>query len=178
MHADSGRQSMLRDSGQQARWYPARTRVRHEKKVAPLLQHARVEIFLPTSTELRRWSDRQQSVTLPLFSCYLFVRIAPASREWLTVLRAAGVNGIVGSHGGTPIPEQEIASVRTALKSEVPFRRCEMSQGERVRLRGGVLDGVVGTLVCCPSERRLVISIGEIMQSISVSVYGYEVEAA
>jgi len=178
MHADSGRQSMLCDSGHQARWYAVRTRARHEKKVARQLQHACVETFLPTSTELRRWSDRQQSVTLPLFSCYLFVRIAPASSEWLTVLRAAGVNEIVGSHGGAPIPEQEIASLRAAVDSDVPFRRCEMSQGERVRLRGGVLDGVEGTLVCCPGEHRLVISIGEISQSISVSVHGYEMEAA
>jgi hypothetical protein len=50
--------------------------------------------------------------------------------------------------------------------------------GQRVRIRGGALDGVEGILVSRNGNDTLVISVDAIQRSLAVSVQGYEVEPA
>jgi len=49
--------------------------------------------------------------------------------------------------------------------------------GQRVRLRGGPLDGVEGTLLAFKGATSLVVSIGLIQRSLAVRIEGYDVEA-
>src|SRR5277367_63716 len=89
-------------------WYAVQTRARHEKSVAQRLQENGVMTFLPLVTEIHRWSDRKKSVELPLFGCYVFVRLSPTSEERLRVLQIDSVLSFVGIRGqGTPIPRSE-----------------------------------------------------------------------
>src|SRR5208282_6930814 len=74
-------------------WYGLHTQSRHEKIVAQRLEERGVTTFLPLVTEVRRWSDRKKSVQMPLFSCYVFAKIAPNRSERLQVLRVDGVFG-------------------------------------------------------------------------------------
>jgi transcription antitermination factor NusG len=53
-------------------------------------------IFLPLLPEIHCWSDRRKSVEVPLFSCYVFVRITPNNKDRLKVLRTDGVFNFVG----------------------------------------------------------------------------------
>jgi len=48
--------------------------------------------------------------------------------------------------------------------------------GQRVRVRGGALDGVEGILVSANGDRSLVISLNSIERSLSIRVEGYDVE--
>jgi len=161
-------------------WYALHTRPRHEKTIAQSLIERGVETFLPTVMEIHSWSDRKKSVQLPLFTCYLFAKFAPNGSERLRVLRVGGVLGLVGSHGeGTPIPEEQIDAVRAVTEASVscfpyPFLRI----GQRVRIRGGALDGLTGILVSRNGNHTFVISVDAIQRSLAVRVQGYEVEAA
>jgi hypothetical protein len=49
--------------------------------------------------------------------------------------------------------------------------------GQRVRVRGGALDGMEGILVAENGDRSLVISVEPIQRSLCVRVAGYDVEA-
>jgi len=60
-------------------WYALQTRARHEKVIAQRLQESGLTTFLPMVTEVHRWSDRKKTVELPLFTCYLFVKVRPTS---------------------------------------------------------------------------------------------------
>ena len=158
-------------------WYALYTRSRHEKKVACELERVGVRSFLPVVNEVHRWSDRRQKVDVPLFPCYLFVHLPPEPRYRAKALLTSGVLGFVGPNGGSPIPENEIEAVRTVIGAQVPISRCTFSPGQRVRVRGGALDGVVGVLVSDPHERRLVVAVGQIHQALSVSVEACQLEA-
>jgi transcription antitermination factor NusG len=159
-------------------WYAVQTRARHEKKVAMQLQEKGATTFLPLLTQTRRWSDRRKVLELPLFSCYVFARLAPSMGMRFLALQTRGVLSIVGAHGvGAPIPDKEIEDIQTLLaqnatSSLYPFIKV----GQRVRIRGGCLDGVEGILVAEKSDRRLVVSIELIHRSVSVRIDGYEVE--
>ena len=72
---------------EEANWYAIHTRPRHEKWIAEQLEEKRVITFLPLLQQIHQWSDRRSKVTVPMFSCYAFVRIAQTAEERLKVLR-------------------------------------------------------------------------------------------
>jgi transcription antitermination factor NusG len=159
-------------------WYAVQTRARHEKQVTKQLQEKGATTFLPLVTQTHRWSDRRKVIELPLFPCYAFARLASSVEMRLPALQTPGVLSIVGAHGvGAPIPDKEIEDIQTLLAENVssslyPFIKV----GQRVRIRGGCLDGVEGILIAEKSDRRLVVSIELLQRSVSVRIDGYEVE--
>jgi transcription antitermination factor NusG len=163
---------------QESRWYAIRTRSRHEKVVANELAQRGIEAFLPVVTSVRRWSDRKMSVELPLFPGYAFVRVAYFSGERVRVLQANGVAGFVGPNpSGVSIPDEQIEAIRTLLVTKVavedhPFLKV----GQRIRVRGGALNGVQGILLAMNGSRNLVISVEPIQRSLSIRLDGYDVE--
>ena len=163
---------------EQAQWYAIRTRSRHEKMVSDQLEKQGIENFLPLVKRTRKWSDRTKEVELPLFSGYTFVRVVLSSPDRLRVLQTHGVAGFVGINcSGTAIPENQIQDIRTLLSSKVPFEEQPFLRvGQRVRIRGGALDGVEGILSAQNDDRSLVISLEPIQRSLSVRIQGYTVE--
>jgi transcription antitermination factor NusG len=161
------------------RWYAIRTRSRHEKLVTRQLESQGIESFLPLLTQTHKWSDRSKQVETPLFSGYAFLRMVHSSDERVRVLRTQGVVSFVGVQGcGTPIPDHQIDDIKTLVASRVPYEERPFLQiGQRVRVRGGALDGVQGILVAENGDRSLVISVEPIQRSLCVRVAGYEVEA-
>ena len=159
-------------------WYAVHTRARHERVVAHRLRELGVNTFLPVVTEVHRWSDRRKSVELPLFGCYVFVKLAPTGDERLRVLRIDGVFKFVGARGlGTPIAESQIEAVRTLIGRQIPWSAHPFLQiGRRVRVRGGSLDGVEGILLARNDDNTLVVSIDAIQRSLAVRIQGYDVE--
>ena len=160
-----------------APWYVVQTRYRFESKVASQLQGKGVETFLPLLTETHRWSDRQKIISLPLFSGYVFVRLQP-SAPWRTrVLRTEGVMGFVQVHGdASPIPARQIDDLRRLLTQRLPCAlHAFLRVGQRVRIRGGCLDGLEGILAQS-TRKTLVISMECIQRSVAVTIEGYELE--
>jgi transcription antitermination factor NusG len=159
-------------------WYAVHTQARHERVIAQRLREQGVNTFLPLVTEVHRWSDRRKSVELPLFGCYLFVKLSPASDERLRVLRIDGVFKFVGDRGmGTPIAEAQIDAVRTLIGQQIPRHVHPFLQiGQRVRVRGGALDGVEGILLSRNDDNTLVVSIDAIQRSLAIRIQGYDLE--
>jgi transcription antitermination factor NusG len=165
-------------TAQATSWYAVHTRSKHEKKVASELERRGVCTFLPLLSEVRKWSDRRMLVELPLFSCYVFVNIAPSPETRVSVLRTSGVLKFVGGNRESPsIPDSEIEHLQTILAKKVPFAPHPFLQvGQRVRIRGGALDGIEGILSQFRGSNRLVVSVQTIQRSISITVDGFDVE--
>jgi transcription antitermination factor NusG len=159
-------------------WFAVQTRLRYEKKVARELQEKGVQVFLPLLSSTHEWSDRRRRVEAPLFPSYLFVRIVAALGARIDVLRTNGVNGFLGARGvGTPIPDEQIAAVRAMLEYRVPFQLHPfLKTGQRVRIRGGCLDGMRGILTGIQGEHSFVVSVELIQRSIAMRLTGYQVE--
>jgi len=161
------------------RWYAVRTRSRHEKIATQQLLTRGIETFLPVTVQTHRWSDRKKQVEVPLFAGYTFVRVAYSSNEHrIKVLQTHGVAGFVGvQRTGVPIPDSQIEDIRTLLSNKVDLKAHSFLKiGQRVRVRGGALDGVEGILVSHSGDRSLVISLEPIQRSLSIRVEGYDVE--
>lgn len=169
--------AVIADAEHDQQWYAIHVRSRHEKKVSEELRQRGVDNFLPLLRQVRRWSDRKKMVEFPLFSCYVFVRIPPVPRWRVSVLSSSGVLGFIGPNQGSPIPAEQIESIRRLVLNDVHVTpESYVRVGQRVRIRGGALDGVEGVLTGCGNDQKLFVSVDTIQRSISVSLEGYEVE--
>jgi transcription antitermination factor NusG len=155
---------------QTRRWYALRTRSRYEKLVREQLANQGIEPLLPTVMRLRQWKDRKKEVEVPLFSGYCFVRFASGQR--LPVLKTIGVVDIVGSsHCPEPIPDEEIAALKTLMVSVLPYDpHPYLHEGMRVEVVRGPLQGVHGILLRKEKRHRLVLGIRIIQQSAAVEI--------
>ena len=144
IHLESVRRlPSLNCSPEEMNWYAVHTMARHEKRVAGQFEEKRVQTFLPLLEQIHKWSDRRSKVEVPMFSCYAFVRIAQTAEERLKVLRTPGVLGFVGNERqGTPIPEDQIESLRTAFREKIPcFPHAFLSAGSECGFAEGRLTG-------------------------------------
>jgi transcription antitermination factor NusG len=159
-------------------WYALHTRAQHEKSVAFHLQSHGITSYLPLVTEIHRWSDRKKAVEVPLFSCYVFVHLPLVPETWASVMSINGVLRFVGTRSaGMPIPESQIESTKTLLASKLPYTiHPFLKIGQRVRVRGGSLDGIEGILTARNGNRTLVISVEPVQRSLAVCIDDYSIE--
>ena len=114
----------------------------------------------------------------PLVPGYVFVQIPKADEPRIAVLRTSGVARFVGVQGeGIPIPDKEIEDIQTLLSTETPFGFSPfLRAGQKVRIRGGYLDGVEGILVAKNSDQSIVVSVELLQRSLAIRVAGFELE--
>jgi len=151
-------------------WFAVYTRHQHEKTVGQNLTSRGFETFVPLYKTVHQWKDRIKPLSLPLFSCYVFLR--GGMRRRLDVLTTPGVHSLVSNAGvPAPIPPKEIEALRRAVESGLglephPFLKC----GVWVRVKAGPLVGLQGILLRKKSLCRLVLSVEMLGKSAAVEV--------
>ena len=158
-------------------WYALQTRYRFERKVVRQLESKSVETFAPVRSEIHHWSDRQKVVSVPLFSGYVFVHLQASLASRLAVLRTEGVISFVNLRGAPiAIPGKQIEDLRQLLSHKVPcFLHAFLKAGQKVRIRGGCLDGLEGILEES-RQKTMVISLECIQRSVAIEIAGYELD--
>lgn len=171
-----GPQAITNPQPQHEHWIAAYTRSRHELAVADQLQQKGLDALLPTYRRLSRWSDRIRRTDAPLFPGYVFVRVPEG--EHRRVLQTGGVVSLV-CRSGRPVPlsDADVDKLRicTAHSTAVephPFLRV----GQRVLVKHGPFRGWEGILVEKRNSTRLVLTVDEIMKSVSIDLSGADVE--
>ena len=152
------------------KWYVAYTYPRHEKSVAEQLCQKSVESFLPTYAKTSRWKDRRVRLELPLFPSYVFTRIAACERA--KVLAVPSVIRILSSRGvPEPVNESEIDAIRMCVGRGAAFEPHRfIAIGERVRVREGPFEGLVGIVQRHDNQCKLVVSLGLIHRSVALKI--------
>jgi transcription antitermination factor NusG len=156
--------------GSSNRWFALRVKPRFEKSVSTSARNKGYEEFLPLYQCRRRWSDRFQSVELPLFPGYVFCQLNPEFR--LPLLTIPGALHFIGI-GRVPVPieNEEIAALQVAMRSGLwaepwPF----LNVGQRVRLEEGPLAGLEGLLIEVRKKQRLIVSVTLLKRSVAVEI--------
>ena len=168
----------LRTVDSAAKWYALYTWANHEKSIARQLEVRSIESFLPLYEKVSRWKDRRVKLRLPLFSGYVFVRMA--LQEKLRVLQIPGAVRLVGFNGvPAALGDGEMEAMRNGLAGAVHAEPCPyLKVGRRVRLNSGPLEGFEGVLVKKKSGFRFVLSIELIQRSVAVEVDAADIQAA
>ena len=142
-------------------WYAVYTTSRAEKKVKQRLDEANIENYLPLRTEIRIWSDRKKKVSLPLIPGYIFVHIASEN-----ILKTLNIPGVVTflKEKSVPatIPDDQIHRLRMMVEhdfDEVEFMTTQVNVGDKVRVKQGNLEGLIGELVEVRGKYKIAIRL-------------------
>ena len=150
-------------------WHPLYTKPRHEFKAQEQLLAIGVELYLPTITRLKQWSDRKKKVTQPLFNGYIFVYGDEKDR-----LASLKQNAIVRSltFNGKPayVQEWEIENLKKMLSEnrEVSIQNTLVA-GTKIKVVDGPFKDVEGIVTYNPNnERELAVTIDLLKRSVVV----------
>ena len=147
-------------------WYVVWSEARAEKKVAERLAARGHTVWLPTVTERRRWSDRWQMVTRPLFPGYLFA--ATGGAGYVPLLKTPGVLTLVkaGTQPAALTPDYVAQLRRIVEHPELAVEPLEpaapFEPGDEVLVREGPLAGCRGQVTELRGARKLVVWIASI----------------
>ena len=159
-------------------WFALRTRYRHEHIAHGQLSAKKIDSFLPTVTRWSRWRDRKKRIEWPVFEGYCFARFDMTER--LCVLTCVGVIEIVSvEKKPAPVPDEEIEGIRRLVASGLQYDPHPfLSEGARVRVVRGPLNGVAGRLMRKGAHARLVLTVDLVHAALSVDVDASDVCAA
>lgn len=155
----------------QVAWYAIYTSPRAEKKIHDRLIANGIEVYLPLQRQLRQWSDRKKWVEAPLIPSYLFVNIADA--QCLAVLQVPGVVRFVTLEGKPArVKLAELDWIRRLLQAnvEIEVSSAPFLPGDLVEVQSGQLIGLQGELVEYQSEKRVILRLIHLGQSLVVKI--------
>jgi len=157
-------------------WLAAYTRSQHEAMVARQLTAKEVAFLLPTYLRASNWSDRVKRLAVPVFPGYVFVHVSDDER--VRVLQTAGVVNIVSVAGRpSPLSAAEVAMLtECAARPKALEPHPYLTVGQRVRVRQGPFAGWEGILAQKKNSSRLIVSLEQIMRSVSIDLAGADVE--
>ncbi|MDC0237535.1 transcriptional activator RfaH, partial [Gammaproteobacteria bacterium] len=116
------------------KWYVVRTKPRSEYRAKRELSNQGYESYLPEMQISRLIRGRESTVTEPLFSRYLFVRLSRVDSRWTSIRSTRGVEGVVAFGDGEPLPVSDYAvdTIRdNCLNREIHLR---FKPGDNVRI--------------------------------------------
>lgn len=151
-------------------WFALTSKPRHEKVAAENLRCKGLESFVPLYRSQRQWTDRVQSVDMPLFPGYVFCRFAYASR--LPVLNTPGVTSVVSfSDTPAPVADDEISRLRAIQASGLPSQPWPYVRlGQKARIERGALAGLEGVLIREKDSLRVVVSVELLQRAVAVEI--------
>ena len=140
-------------------WTAFYTKPRSEKKCADRLASKGFQVYCPTRTVLKQWSDRKKKVVEPVFSSYVFARVDDVER--LEIVKDAGIVSNVRWLGKPAlIRDNEIREIENFLNDypEADVISDEYLVGDQISVKTGALSGNSG-VVRRVKKGRVVISI-------------------
>ena len=130
------------------KWYAIYTRPRWEKKVNQLLLQKGVESYCPLNKVRRKWSDRVKIIEEPLFTSYVFVKVAEESRTEIRMTDGV-INFVYWNGKPAVIKDREIQAIKMFLceYENVSVIKTDLKPNDRVRVTGGPMMDKEGKIL-------------------------------
>lgn len=137
-------------------WFAIYTKSRMEKKVADRLADQHIEVYCPTQTVLRQWSDRKKKVKVAVFPSYVFVKFQD-DHERLKILQTPGVVNFVRYLGeDARIRPIEIDAIQNLLGEYEEVSLEPIKEGDKVQIQHGGMKGQEGKVILTQKDRVIV----------------------
>ncbi len=159
-----------------AHWYVVHTHSGHEAKVAATLrqrvesqkiQDKILDILVPTQEKIEIKEGKKAKVKEKIFPGYLLIRMVLDDSTWLAVRTTPGITSFVGvANRPTPLPDQEVATIKRFMTMEAPKFKAAFSIGEAVKIIDGPFSEFLGSVSEIDEEK------GKI--KVLVSIFGRE----
>ncbi len=155
-------------------WYAVYTKPRSEKKLEALLKKFSIEVYLPLLKLKKKWSDRTKTISVPLFTSYIFVKVI-YRESYLKVLNLPHSVGFVKSYGNPAIiPESEIELIKSVVEEfpdKIKVLETEMLQkGNEVTIKTGPFAGRKAIVDRVKNETYVLLEIKTIQKVLKIEI--------
>lgn len=152
-------------------WYALFVQHNKERSVAAHLDAMGVVRMLPLYSVRRRWSDRIQKVSVPLFPGYAFCKVS-LDGTGPRILGIPGVMRFVGfGRRPAPIPENEVDIIQQLDNNSRSYRPWSfLVPGKVVRVEQGPFRGLSGKIIQVRKYSYLVVSLDFLQRSVAVEL--------
>jgi transcriptional antiterminator RfaH len=156
------------------RWWAVFTRSQQEKALARFLLAQRIPFFLPLVAKRNLIRGRVIHSYIPLFSRYLFLFASEDERvRSLTQKRVDHVLAVADQDQLCA----DLHNVNCLIESGAPLTvESRITPGRHVRVQGGCLRGLEGTVISRRGENRLLVSVSFLQSGVSVEIDDYMLE--
>lgn len=155
----------------EARWFAVYTRYKREKVVYDELTRKGIEVFLPLQKILRQYGRKKRWVELPLFNCYVFVKITKAN--YVPVLSTEGVTKFIRfSQNLISIPPSEIQMIQRIIGSDhlIEVEEGVFVSGDEVEIIAGNLAGMKGELIELQGKNKVLIELSHLGYTLNIEL--------
>ena len=153
------------------KWYPFYTKSRYEKKVYIELLKQHYEAYLPLQKTIRQWKDRKKIVEVPLFSSYIFVKIAP--RQIIDVLRINGIARYISFNNKLAyVKDEEIDLIKSFLETNSKIEVVDglIKEDSEVVMKSGLFSGYKGKIIKHCRKNKIVVEIESMNKTLLVTL--------
>ncbi len=164
-----------------ARWYVLSANYRNEVKIRDDLRRLGFDCYLPMRYELKERRGKKRRLLVPAINGMVFVKnIKSAIEEYLVTTKLPAyfrMSGISGQKKPIVVPDRDMENfmrVTQQVEENLTYFQpdeIKLRVGDKIRVHGGIFDGVEGVLMRVPGKRsrQLVVSIPEI-SAVAVSL--------
>ncbi len=155
------------ESNQEAHWFVAKTKARQEKKIREQLEEMGVEVYLPTSVEVRQWHDRKKKVEMVLIPSTIFIhtdkeRALSLPNERGVQIRYA-IDMMDGKRSMMTVSNREMDNFMKFLdiSEDAPVMDEDLLyvKGTKVMITKGAMCGIEGELIEAKSKKKVVVRL-------------------
>jgi transcription antitermination factor NusG len=151
------------------RWLIAYTFPKAERKIHSKLEAIGVTSFLPLQKVIRKWSDRNKKLIVPLFPNYIFIHTCVKQQYEILQLREL-VRYVEFAGKLATVSENLIGSLKKMVAGDVEVSNENFISGMRVRICEGPLMGTEGVLLRRNGKKRLLVRIEALQRCVSVDI--------
>lgn len=154
--------------GQDRNWWVMHTKPRQEKSLARDLLAREIPFYLPQVRKTAVVRGRNQTSYIPLFSSYVFVFADDFERHAsMTTNRIAHLIPVADPR----ILTRQLFDISRLVSAGAPLTiESRLKEGDLVRVKGGALAGVEGTVVARRRKCRLIVAVNLIQQGVSIEI--------
>ena len=137
-------------------WYVVTTKPNGERTAEANLKRQGFVTYLPQMMVTRRHARRVERVKRPLFSCYLFVKLDPATARWRSINGTFGVRHILTNDGRPQAIDPQLVTALVAKEEDgVIDATTRFAVGDAVQVCGGPLDMQIGKILTADDAGRV-----------------------
>ena len=115
------------------KWFVLCTKPRNEIKVTEHLNRIGIEVYTPTKTEIRQWSDRKKKVTTPSLPSMVLVHVL--EKEVDTVFEVPGAVRFLFEQGKrASVSNEEVIAMRSYLEASLVKSEKGLAVGDVVKV--------------------------------------------
>jgi transcriptional antiterminator RfaH len=166
----------------QSRWYVVQTHPHAEAKACSHLEKQGFQAYLPRFLKRRRHARRVETVSAPLFPCYLFVAVDIATQRWRSIHSTIGVTNLV-CQGEVPIAvADDIVEQLRSRQDERGYIKLDVKPrfvpGDRIRVLDGVFSTCLGSFEGVTEKERVAILLDLLGRKVKVVIDAESVTAS